>query len=148
MKRSMRLRNRSGEVESDRGSAAAYLVVFMIVVVALAGLLFDGGAALAARGQAASIAQQAARAGVDTLTASSLRGGGAPAIDTSAAAAAAQAVLDAADVQGEIAATASQVTVTVHTARRASILSAVGVDTVGGSATATAVALQGTTEGH
>ena len=120
----------------------------MIVVVALAGLLFDGGAALAARSQAADIAQQAARAGADPLTATSLRGGGAPAIDTQAATDAAQAVLTGAAVEGEIDVTATQVTVTVHKTRPASILSAVGIDTVGGSATATAIALQGTTEGH
>lgn len=134
--------------EPDEGSAAAYLVVFMIVVVALAGLLLDGGAALAARSEAASIAQQAARAGADTLTARSLRGGGAPAIDPGAAADAARAVLTSVGVNGDIDVTPTQVTVTVHQTHPASILSAVGIDTVGGSATATANALQGATEGH
>lgn len=57
-------------------------------------------------------------------------------------------MLTGADVQGEIVVSTTQVTVTVHETRQASILSAVGINTVGGSATATAVALQGTTEGH
>ncbi len=149
MTRSQLLRRNDSETsESDRGSAAAYLVIFMIAVVALAGLLLDGGAALAARSEAASIAQQAARAAADTLTAPSLRGGGTPTVDTQAAAGVAQAVLDTAGVQGEIDVTATQVTVTVHKTRPAALLSAVGINTVGGTATATAIALQGATEGH
>lgn len=135
--------------DGDEGSAAVYLVMFMIALVAVAGLVLDGGAALAARGRADTIAQQAARAGADALTDPTLRGGGGGlALDPQAAGTAAQAVLTAAAVDGQITVTGLQITVTVQDTRPTTILSAIGVDTVGGTATATAYALRGTTDGH
>ena len=59
--------------EDDRGSITAYLLITTVAIFALAGLVLDGGAALAAHGRAADVAQQAARAGADALDETSLR---------------------------------------------------------------------------
>jgi len=130
---------RSG-VERGEG-AAIWLVLVTVALVALAGLVFDGGRAVAARGEAMSIAQQAARSGADAVSAGSLHGGVDPAVGVAAAETAAWAVLDAAGVQpgdAAVTATAASVTVTVTVTRRTAILSIVGKDTLSGTATATA----------
>jgi len=138
-----------GRGDPDRGSAAAYLVITVVALFALAGLVLDGGAALAAHGRAADAAQQAARAGADALDVTSLR---APtpaglAANPAAARAAAARVLAAADVTGDITVTGRAVTVTARAATPAAILTIVGIDRVGGTATATAIPLHGTTTG-
>src|SRR4051812_49043339 len=62
-----------GQGDGDRGSVTAYLLIMTVALVVLAGLVLDGGAALAAHGRAADTAQQAARAGADALDEQSLR---------------------------------------------------------------------------
>src|SRR6476659_5188316 len=59
--------------DRDRGSVTAYLLIMTVALVVLAGLVLDGGAALAAHGRAADTAQQAARAGADALDEQSIR---------------------------------------------------------------------------
>jgi hypothetical protein len=138
------------QAEPDRGSAiAAYFLVGVVALFALAGLVLDGGSALAARGQAADVAQQAARAGANALDVASLRTGGAGDLtaDVGRARAAAGAVLAAAGVDGEIEVAGSRVTVTTHVEKPTAILSLIGVDQVGGRATHSAVPLHGTTTG-
>jgi hypothetical protein len=56
-------------------------------------------------------------------------------------------VLAAAGVQGDVSVAGSQVTVSARASRPAAILSIVGIDEVGGTATATALPLHGTTTG-
>lgn len=68
-----RTTQQTGADDPDTGSVAAYLVIIVVALFALAGLVLDGGAALAAHGQAADVAQQAARAGADALDEQSLR---------------------------------------------------------------------------
>lgn len=140
---------RDTDGDTDRGSVAAYLVVMAVALFALAGLVLDGGAALTAHGRAADVAAQAARAGADALDGTSLRSPTPAGLtaNPAAARAAAQAVLSAADVQGEVTVTGSRVTVSAHAAKPTAILGIVGIDEVGGSATATAIPLHGTTTG-
>ena len=136
--------------ERDRGSAiAAYFLVGVVALFALAGLVLDGGAALAARGQAADVAQQAARAGANALDVASLRTGGAGGltVDAGRARAAAAAVLAAAGVDGDVVVAGSRVTVSTHVEKPAAILSLVGIDHVSGRATHSAIPLHGTTTG-
>jgi Flp pilus assembly protein TadG len=143
----LRRRSRLVREAPDRGSAiAAYLLVMAVVLFAFAGLVLDGGAALTARGQAADTAQQAARAGADALDPGPLRTGVLRA-DPASAVAAAQAVLAAAGVDGQVDVAGSQVTVTAHVSKPAAILSMVGVGEVSGSATYSAFPLHGTTTG-
>ena len=133
----------------DRGSLAGYLVASAVALFALAGLVLDGGAALTAHGRAADVAQQAARAGADALDGASLRSPTPAGLSANPAAAqqAAQAVLTAAGVPGQVTVTGSRVTVSARASSPTAILSMVGVDEVGGSATATAIPLHGTTTG-
>ena len=135
--------------DPDRGSVTAYLLVMTVALVVLAGLVLDGGAALAAHGRAADTAQQAARAGADALDETTLRAvtpaGLTP--TPAAARAAAAAVLAAADVTGEVTVNGSTVTVTAHASKPTAILAIVGIDQVRGTATATAIPLHGTTTG-
>lgn len=144
-----RWRRRSGY--ADRGSAALWLALVMIGLLMMAGLVLDGGAAIGAREQAADAALQAARAGADALSAPALRSGsGSPGLsaDPAAAASVAGALLTAAGITDySVSVAGNTVTVTAHASKPTAILSAVGIDEVHGGATATAVALLGTTTG-
>lgn len=133
---------------ADEGSAAMWLIVVMSALLVMCGLVFDGGAALAAKGRAADVAQQAARAGADALNADTLySGGGAGTLRAQRAAAVteARAVLTAAGVTGDVQVTADGVSVTATSTRRTAILTIIGVDEVTGTATAEAIPLLGTT---
>ena len=137
--------------DADRGSAALWLAITMVGLLIMAGLVLDGGAAIGARERAADVAQQAARAGADALDGAALRAGtGAAGLRANPAAAnrAARAVLDAAGVQGyQVSVSGNAVTVTASATQPAVILSAVGINEVRGTATATAQSLLGTTTG-
>jgi len=135
--------------EDDRGSITAYLLITTVAIFALAGLVLDGGAALAAHGRAADVAQQAARAGADALDETSLRSATPAGLTANPAAArvAAGEVLAAAGVTGDVAVNGGSVTVTARVTKPAAILSVVGISEVGGTATATARPLHGTTTG-
>jgi Flp pilus assembly protein TadG len=133
----------------DRGSVALYLALFAVALLAMAGLVVDGGAAIAARERAADLAEQAARAGADALVPASLRGSS-PAelrVDHAAATIAARRVLTLGGATGEVTVSRVDVTVTAHVPRRAAILTAFGIDDLTGTAAATATVLHGTTNG-
>ncbi|HEX4082993.1 MAG TPA: pilus assembly protein TadG-related protein, partial [Acidimicrobiales bacterium] len=116
-----------------------------LAALVMAGLVVDGGAALATRERAADLATQAARAGATALTPTSLRG--LPAqlrADPTVATRAADQVLADGGASGHVTVAGDTVTVTAHLPRHAVILSAVGVDDISQTATATATALVGT----
>ena len=132
-------------IDGQRGSVAIVMPILAVGLLAMAGLVLDGGAALAARGRAADVAQQAARAGADALTPSSLRRSDPSrlAVDPAAAVAAADQVLAAGDVAGQVSVAGDTVTVTAQVSRKTAMLSAVGINTVTGRASATATVLFG-----
>jgi hypothetical protein len=136
-----RERRHPSTADSERGSLVLYLLPVTLVLLLFAGLVFDGGTALAARGRAADLAAQAARAGADALTPASLRAGG-PVdlrIDPVTAQAAGQRVLAAAGARGTITVHDNDVvTVTATVPARTAILSAIGIDDASGTATASA----------
>lgn len=145
-----RRRCRAGQSgRDDGGTIAVYLAVTAVGLLALAGLVIDGGAAIAARGAAADVAGEAARAAADCLTQDSLRGATLDAlqIDPALAQAAAGRVLALRGATGEISIGRREVTVTAHVPQRAVVLSAVGVSDLTGTAEATATILHGTTTG-
>jgi Flp pilus assembly protein TadG len=127
-----------------------WVIPIMIGLIAMAGLIVDGGNAIAARERAEDVAQQAARAGADALSPTSLHNG-TPAeltADPGAARTAAQRVLDAAGISHPtVSVSGDSVTVSVTVHEHARILSAVGIDDIPGSATATATALHGGANG-
>jgi Flp pilus assembly protein TadG len=138
-------RRLAGE-DAERGSIALYFAITTLAALVMAGLVIDGGAALATRERAADLATQAARAGATALTPSSLRSGPPTALtaDPSAAAQAADAILTDAGATGQVTVSGDTVTVTAHLPRHTVILSAVGLTDISQTATATATALVGT----
>jgi Flp pilus assembly protein TadG len=128
---------------------SVYLAVWAVAMMAMAGLVIDGGAAIAARARAADLAEQAARAAADALSPASLRGPR-PAdlqVDPAAARTAAGRVLALGGATGEVTISGHVVSVIAHVPRKATVLTAVGVNDLTGSATATATVLHGTTTG-
>ena len=72
---------RSLTARGDDGAAAVIVLLLAPALFALGGLVLDGGTHLAARQHAAGLAEQAARAGADTLDTSTLRGSGSSTLD-------------------------------------------------------------------
>jgi len=130
----------------DEGSITVMMPILAVALIAMTGLVVDGGTALSARGRAADVAQQAARAGANALRHTR------PArlsVNTAAATLAANRVLVVGGVQGTVTVSGDTVTVRASVQKHTAILSAVGVNTVQGAASAAATILYGgTTEGH
>jgi Flp pilus assembly protein TadG len=57
----------------ERGSLSLFAVIFTLVVLMLAGLVYDGGLAIAARQRAADVAESAARAGANAIDVGAFR---------------------------------------------------------------------------
>lgn len=145
----LRLRLRLVCADPDGGGLSLVMAVLMVGLMMMAGLVLDGGRAIAARESAAEIAQDAARAGADALAPNSVHATS-PRLLTTDPAAARQAVDHAVTAAGasytmSINGDIVKVTVTVH--RHTLILSAVGVNDVGGTASATAQPLIGSSTG-
>jgi Flp pilus assembly protein TadG len=83
------LRRFRDQAQAEQGAAAVIVLLLAPVLFALAGLVLDGGTHLAARQRMAGLAEQAARAGADTLDTSSLRSSGTATLDPDRATAAA-----------------------------------------------------------
>jgi len=118
---------------TDDGAVAMFVVVITVALLAMAGLVIDGGYALAARQEAANTAEQAARVGADALSR----------IDPAQAAAAARGYLSAAGHVGDVDVSGDTVTVTVRVSKRTAILSAVGINAIAVTGRATARGLIG-----
>jgi Flp pilus assembly protein TadG len=130
----------------DRGSVGLYFAIITLAALVMAGLVIDGGAALATRERAADLATQAARAGADALTPVSLRG--LPAglqADPVAAREAADRILTDGDATGQVSVSGDTVTVTATIQRRTVILSAVGLTDISQTASASATNIYGDT---
>lgn len=128
--------------ERDEVGGASVLVVLLAVgLMVAAGLVIDGGYALAERRQAMNQAEQAARVASDQLSEAGLRSG-VTSVRASEARSAAQSYLASAGANGNVAInSAGRVTVTVRSDYRPAVLSMVGVPPIGVSATATAVSI-------
>lgn len=132
----------------ERGSVALFYAITAVAAIVMLGFVLDLGAALAAREKAADLATQAARAGADALTPASLRDDPADlVVNPAAAEQAVNRLLDAAGagISGHVSVDGDHVTVTVTVQRHTVILSAVGVDDLSQSASATAKPIFGRT---
>ncbi|MGQ0631597.1 MAG: TadE/TadG family type IV pilus assembly protein [Sporichthyaceae bacterium] len=127
----------------DEGAVTLFVVVLSTALLAMAGLVIDGGYALAARQEASSVAEQAARAGADALSPSSLHSSGPLRLDPAAARRAAESYLATTGHDGQTSVAGDAVTVTVRITRPTAILSAIGIEDLSSSATATARGLTG-----
>lgn len=121
----------------ERGQVTVFVVLVIVALFAMAGLVIDGGSALAEKRSAMNTAEQAARVGADALDPASLRSGD-PTVLPARAAAATQAYLSQAGVRGTVNINGGEVTVTVRDTYDTVLLSAVGVGSMRISSTAAA----------
>jgi Flp pilus assembly protein TadG len=82
----------------QRGQVTAFVVVFMVALIGFAGLVIDGGVALAAKRRAMNEAQGAARAGAQALDERAYREQGISVIEQDAAHGAVDAYMAAAHI--------------------------------------------------
>ncbi|WP_370088182.1 hypothetical protein [Streptacidiphilus sp. MAP12-16] len=115
-----------------------FTAALLLGLLAMFGLVIDGGLALAARVQAYGQAQEAARAGARQLDQAALRGQGPVVIDPPAACRAATDFLTGSGSTGEVTATTTSVTVTVHRAQHTQFLTLLGITAIHVTGTATA----------
>lgn len=135
-------RDRAG-CRSDEGSITPFVVVITAALLAMAGLVVDGGFALAARQDATATAEQAARAGADALARADAQRGGPLRLNPAAARAAAEGYLATNGHSGHATVAGDTVTVTVTVSRTTAILSAFGIDTLTATSTASARGISG-----
>jgi Flp pilus assembly protein TadG len=127
----------------DEGAVTLFIVVIATALLAMAGLVIDGGYALAARQEASFAAEQAARAGADAIAPASLHRSDPLRLDPAAARRAAETYLVTTGHDGRASVAGDAVTVTVRITRRTAILSAIGIADLSSTATATARGLTG-----
>jgi hypothetical protein len=125
---------------NEDGTVTAFVVVFTVALILMAGLVLDGGLALAAKVQAIDDAQAAARAGAQAIDLPTYRATGQITLNPAQATTDADNYLAAAGHTGTVAVNGDQVTVTVTITQRTQILDIAGIDhlTVTGTGTATA----------
>jgi Flp pilus assembly protein TadG len=140
----------SGRHGHDQGSVTLWVLLVVVPVgFLLLGLVVDGGRAMSVRADAADVAEQAARAGADAISDTSLRNATSPSqirIDSVEANRQAQQVIALADAHGEVSVASTEVTVTTRITRPTALLTIVGIRSVTGASTATATVLHGTTD--
>ena len=126
--------------DEEAGMVTAFVVIFTLALLVMAGLVLDGGLALAAKVQAIDAAQAAARAGAQAIDIPTYRATGQITLDPGQAVADAQGFLAAAGERGTVTVAGETVDVTVTITQPTQILSVVGVDqlTVTGAGSATA----------
>lgn len=118
----------------------AFVVVMTLALLVMAGLVLDGGLALAAKVQAIDDAQAAARAGAQAIDLATFRATGQVTLDPAEATTDAEQALAVAGHTGTVAVNGDEVTVTVTIAQPMQLLDLVGVHqiTVSGAGSATA----------
>ncbi|MHB8342536.1 MAG: pilus assembly protein TadG-related protein [Mycobacteriales bacterium] len=117
-----RQRRRLARPSGEDGMVTALVVIFLFALVLFAGLVLDGGLTLAARIQAISEAQAAARAGAQEVNLALYRATGEEVLDPAAATAAAESYLAATGHPGVVTVTGDQVSVTVSITQPMQIL--------------------------
>ena len=130
-------------LRGDRGSAIGFGLLAVFLAVLFAGVVLDGGTAMATRVQALDIAQQAARAGANQLDLAALRERGQTILDPAAAQNAATAFLAQAGITGTVVATLTEVTVTVTRSQPTTLLQLIGKPSIAMTATAHATPVIG-----
>lgn len=123
----------------ERGSAAMFVVLTTIALLVAAGLVIDGGYAMAERRQLRTQAEQAARVGADALDRASLRDGGTARVNPARARAAAAGYLRQVGAPAAaISVDGGRVTVRLDSHAHTTILSVAGIDSIPVHATGSA----------
>jgi hypothetical protein len=115
---------------TDDGQVTAFVVVLTLGILTLAGLVLDGGLALAASTRASGQAEAAARAGAQAIDLTTFRTTGTLQLLPSEAAARAHAHLTAEGATGTVTTSADTVTVTVTTTQPTQLLGLLGITTL------------------
>lgn len=113
----------------EQGQVTVFVVIITTACLLFAGLVLDGGLALAAKSRAIGQAQEAARAGAQELDLTAFRGGTVR-LNPAAARAAARRYLQSVDATGTVIANANIVRVRVDAHQRTQLLGLVGISGV------------------
>ena len=127
----------------DKGQVAAFVVVSTAVTVMFAGLVLDGGLALAAKSRAIGEAQEAARAGAQAVDVAAYRRDGTWVLAPGEARRRARTYLASTQDDGIVAATTTTVTVTVRARQSTQLLRLFGVQELTVSAVGSAHPVRG-----
>jgi Flp pilus assembly protein TadG len=111
----------------ERGTVTVFVVGFMLALLLVAGLVIDGGNVLAARREAANVAESAARAGAQAIDVGAARTSAGTQLDASAAIARAESYLNQTGYEGTASVHGNQVLVEVTITRRMSLLGLAGI---------------------
>ncbi|RVU28982.1 hypothetical protein EOT10_03820 [Streptomyces antnestii] len=141
----MRHRKQRGAAISDSGQVTAVVVVAVAGLFLFAGLVIDGGLALAGKVRAADTAQEAARAACQQVDLDYLRATHRTRLHVREAGAVARARVAAVGDTARVQVREDQVQVSVTHVQRSQVLSLVGVDRLTTTASATAHIELGTT---
>ncbi|MCI2420080.1 pilus assembly protein TadG-related protein [Saccharopolyspora sp. K220] len=128
----------------EHGRVTAFVVLITTACLLFAGLVLDGGLALAAKTKAIGHAQEAARAGAQELDLAAYRASGDARLHPSAAQAAARRYLSAVGATGTVTADATTVRVHIDAQQRTHILGLIGLGEIAVSADGQAHPDQGT----
>lgn len=130
--------------DPDRGQITTFVVAVVMALWLFAGIVVDGGLALAGKARALDIAQEAARTGAQQLDIGRLRDGDDIRLVRGRAASTAKAYVTSTGDAGTASVRGDEVTVHVTHRQRAQILQLVGVRTLTVRAQATAQAERAT----
>lgn len=115
----------------ETGATTVFVMLMSVAMLVAAGLVIDGGYALAERRELTNAAEQAARVGADALDQGSLRDGGSPTVDPNRARAAASNYLSqTGSPAASITINGGEVTVTITSSAKTSILSIAGINSI------------------
>jgi hypothetical protein len=130
--------------DRERGSITAFVVVLALAFVILAGLVYDGGRALAAKTAAIDEAQQAARTAAQALSPADLRNN-VLATTSGQAIADAEGYIASCGDSGTVTINGNQISVEVVHHQPTEILGVIGISEITVTGTATAEIEQGVT---
>ncbi|MFE9748247.1 pilus assembly protein TadG-related protein [Saccharothrix saharensis] len=116
--------------QDERGGVTAFVLAVTTALLLLAGLVLDGGLALAAKVRAIGEAQEAARAGAQEVDLAAYRADGALRLDSPQAGAAARDYLAATGHTGAVSVADNTVDVTVTVTQPTLLLGMVAIDAI------------------
>ena len=129
-------RRRTCRLRDDQdGRVTAFVVVIVTALILFAGLVLDGGLALAAKVRALGEAQEAARAGAQKIDLVAYRTSGTLRLAPQQASAAAQSYLAAAGHTGSVSIAGNTITVTVTISQPTELLDLIGIGSITVTAT-------------
>ncbi|CAM3376529.1 pilus assembly protein TadG-related protein [Kibdelosporangium persicum] len=131
MRWTVSLRRRTGRLREEQdGRVTAFVVIIALAALLFAGLVLDGGLALAAKVRAMGEAQEAARAGAQEIDLAAYRADGTLRLVPHQASAAAHSYLAAAGHTGTVSVAGNTVNVTVSINQPTQLLGLVSIGSV------------------